>query len=273
MPKKTGRHRISVLASLPILAAGSAACWSAPCAREVVPAQDSTIAYRARGNRCEGFYQRNDAATPLKLELLGVHASEFPSITLGKDVELAFRVAGDLPNGGVRELHAVSIRPRHYYAMDTQEVPRDGRFAWDGSVLAASSTPMRANQLGVYACSAGCLTQAPGTVIIPVVWEGGTARGAPREVRVAFRSSVSLVRYGFTMLSDRGEKASGGTEPGHWPAERPMWLTLPPVTPGVWALDIAADAEYSAEAARLRIRLLIPDFKLAPAPARDPNRN
>lgn len=230
---------------------------SGDCTRNVVPAADAAIAYKARGNRCEGFYERNDSA-PLRLELLGIHASDFPDTPLDKSAHIALKVAGALPNDTKIELHVISTKPRLYYAMDTRELDKDNSFGWDASVISATPDALSARQLGAYACTLGCLSDDRNATYLPVLWKSATAqRGGA--ILISFRSPRNLQRLKYSLMTEQGgQRVDMPEATGAWAAGRKISLPLPSVAAGTWWLEIIADAEDSNETTHWRRRLLIP---------------
>jgi hypothetical protein len=88
------------------------------------------LAYRNRGERCEGLYIRQVVGEPL--EIVGFTDGRDPTL-VSKDSPLMIKWS----HAGNEEVHlrAVSSRPRTYYRMDTVCPPGREEFNWPTDVL------------------------------------------------------------------------------------------------------------------------------------------
>jgi hypothetical protein len=135
---------------------GSTAYAACPRSGSLAP-RDPGISYKLRGNRCEGIYASN-VSSDLKPQpkVIGFHRGMPPDAAFLPKSVTAFDV--DLPKNtrGI-SIRAVSLRPKTYYAMDTELSAGTASFAWETSILSAPSLSMKASELGLLACNNGCL--------------------------------------------------------------------------------------------------------------------
>lgn len=114
--------------------AGSAAAQSF-CDPTLLDGSESPLAYRQRGDRCEGIYAQ--PVGKLNLEIRSFMAA-FEAFDPATAPELTVRWS--LPPGaGDRKVHlrALSVKPRTYYRMDTTVAATEGVYHWPGELLAA----------------------------------------------------------------------------------------------------------------------------------------
>ena len=163
---------------------------AAGCSLTVDVNAASEVAYRSRGERCEGVYIRRVAGSA-QLQLRGFHVVP-PRYEIARDDALTVTVAGmaDPPPNGT--LLARSVRARQYYQMDTRELV-DGTFLWETDVLRHRDVRLAPSDLAVlYAAPA-----EGGMLRIWPVRVAGTATGEPSADAMPYlilESEVELTR-------------------------------------------------------------------------------
>src|SRR5271169_6747915 len=121
----------------------------------IEPVPDPAVGYRARGNRCEGLFAV-PVSTSARLQIVGFHAGQFPVTPLGSNTSVVSVRTRPPSSSDEVLLQAIALRPLTFYAMDTTQLASDGAFSWDTSVLASPTLALRANELGIVACTVLC---------------------------------------------------------------------------------------------------------------------
>jgi hypothetical protein len=205
----------------------------------VEPVADPEIAYRARGNRCEGIYAQ-PVSTSARLQIVGFHAGEFPITPLGSNAPVV-SVRTRQPNSSSDVLlQAIALRPLTFYAMDTTQLARDGTFNWDTSLLASSALALRANELGIVACTALC-NPAADPVYLPVAM---TAPAGRRQsdyfIVVQAQRELSSIDYEVTAGERR---VRSGNVAGPFPSRRPIIVPVGALDDGEYYLRLTGRAD------------------------------
>ena len=94
----------------------------------------SPVAYRMRGDRCEGIYAQQVSSISVEVRSL---VAAFGPFDLARHQEL--ELAWTAPPGSTRDvrLRAFSFKPRTYYRMDTAVPAVRGVYRWPTNVLAS----------------------------------------------------------------------------------------------------------------------------------------
>lgn len=153
---------------------------------------------------------------------------------------LAISAAPGSPPLGVR---AVSLRPRTYYAMDTDLRANARQFSWDVNILADPALGMRASEIGVLACDKSCGPEAD-TVFYPVgLVSPRTDR--PSGYVALFESAVDLKEVVIT-VTPNGREPIVQAMPGRFLGARPIKCPLGSLRAGDYRLQIAASTADGA---------------------------
>lgn len=211
------------------------------CDPELRPADQSTLAYGPRGDRCEGLFIKDVAGTTLSILSLTAAFEEYdpasdPSLHLTWSAR-----AGDSLRIQVR-----AVQPNLFFGMDTERPISTGSYEWPTGVL--STLNIRRADIGLLAWT---LVKRPSRTLmvhVPV----SVARGAgPVPI-----TGYSLVVYPVMELREvyltLGPADSTGQPirsalirnhvaqlQGYYPAERPIQLSLPALrTPGIYYLQV-----------------------------------
>lgn len=117
------------------------------CALRADVPEDDKAAYRQRGDRCDGIYIQPISAST-KLILRGFHLGP-PQYDLLKDKKLSVKVIGFSAEAQGGRLVATSMRPRHFYQMDTDAISSKGQYIWDMEILKNRAVSLESKDLAV----------------------------------------------------------------------------------------------------------------------------
>ena len=162
---------------------------------------ESPMAYRMRGDRCEGIYAQQVSAVSVEVRSL---IAGFGPFDPAQDRELA--LAWTAPPGSTRDvrLRVFSFKPRTYYRMDTELPVVRGVYHWPSDVLA--SVKLGRDELGLLAWID--LPGAGGSirpVYLPLRVGGGTAKaGAGYEISLLPTARLAEVRVTVSRLDAQG---------------------------------------------------------------------
>lgn len=112
-----------------------AATAAAVCAPELLDSSSSPLAYRQRGDRCEGIYAQQVGS--LSLEVRSLVAAFEPFDPAAASALVVEWTAPPEASGRDVRLRALSVKPRTYYRMDTVVAGGKGLYRWPADVLAA----------------------------------------------------------------------------------------------------------------------------------------
>lgn len=203
--------------------------WSAPlwaaekCPRPQVTEQKRTdIAYKWRGDRCEGLYVIEVASRP-RPQIIGFHTGLIPAASFKNSGKA--RVIVDASTGSEAvSLRAVSLRPKTYYAMDT-ELPRgQWQYQWDSTILSMPPLNMRTNELGLLACTNDCRPDQS-TKYFPAKLEQPAPTDRSQNIAI-IRSSITLRDVSYTVQRVGGDVVLSRKLSGRFTAARPILLPL-----------------------------------------------
>jgi len=149
---------------------------------------DPKLAYRERGNRCEGLYSQQIAA-PSKVEIVGFFQHP-PVVEPGSEVPLRVKIGES--NSPV-QIQAVSLRYRHFYRMDTRLAPGQANFLWPRSILNSREVSLNKRELAILACISTCRSTGSRSMmkILPVSLTDERRNIKPKSY-LMFRASVRL---------------------------------------------------------------------------------
>lgn len=145
--------RFSLIFGFCVLSLASFVPAYAVCLLDVDAPENHPAAYVDRGNRCEGIYIRRVSASTTPI-LRGFHLAH-PQYDQKAD-RLWLRVIGYSPDIEQGLIQAKSMRPRHYYQMDTDEIQISGTFVWDTELLRHEDVNLEPENLAVLFCENEC---------------------------------------------------------------------------------------------------------------------
>lgn len=204
----------------------------------------SPMAYRQRGDRCEGLYAQQVSA--LRLDIRSFVQS-FAAFDPDKDAELT--LAWKAPPGAVQDvrLRAFSLKPRQYFRMDTAVPAARSLYRWSSDVLAA--VPLGRDDLGILAW-----LEMPGPedknreVYLPL--RAGAQAAEPSQegydVTLVPAARLREVRVTLSRIDGRGKvlatlRRDEELGYGYYASERPTVFTTGRLeTPGFYRLAVSA---------------------------------
>lgn len=145
-----GRTLLSVFA---LLFGAADVAFADGCLLQSETRGSQEIAYRDRGDRCEGTY-RQMVASRVNLRIVGYHANR-PPVNFAAYETLDLHVAG-LEGSFSPWLKIESLRHSDYYQMDTRSVGSNGLYTWPLQVVKRFPEPPLASQLAAIACETEC---------------------------------------------------------------------------------------------------------------------
>lgn len=212
------------------------------------------LAYRERGDRCEGRYAKEVASSVLTIASL----SE-PLGALGARPERSLRIGwGTTPRGASdARVRAQSLKRRIYYRMDTRRPADSARYDWPLSV-AAALVPAQ-DDVGITVSVRLAFGGGEHDVLLPAVIGDRTQTGADRYEMVVIPggplqelmfSLLSLDAEGSVSQLIRGEQPLGY---GYYPADRAIVIPIARTllkAPGLYRLDLVARLENGGRSSR-----------------------
>lgn len=226
------------------------------CALDVETKADGSVAYQARGDRCEGVYDQ-PAANRINLRIAGFHRGA-PVFDAQKDEAVRLAVQPQEPGQEVL-LQVVSTRRHDYYQMDTRAAGPDGTFTWPLDVARKLDNPLRPFHMAALACVADCAGGASAQpTLLPVSVGPATAKGRAQLTVIAM-ADVELASLEAT-LRQRGASlfenlAVGGR---YLPPHKPLRIPLPDTAAGEALLSLAARTP-GGQPAYLEALLILPE--------------
>ncbi len=168
------------------IALASAGAVFAACPVRESPDPANPVAYANRGDRCEGLFRQQVAASA-QLLLLGVHSHE-PDFNPNSGTPLAVSTAFRGNPAKVLNFRVLSSRTRLYYRMDAS-FPQGTRFVWKRDVISAPSIQLKPSEVKGLLCDGPC--NVPEPTVLPV---SISEKKAPKTqgITLWFRAAVDL---------------------------------------------------------------------------------
>lgn len=220
-----------------VLVSWATAALSQECSLSASVSENTPLAYRPRGDRCEGMYSLK-VANRINLSVVAYQLGG----TLPPREEMGLLEIGVGGAGFVNmpELRVISLKERVYYQMDTRSLSPDGRFAWSLELLNSLQIRLNLRDLGAVACAPSCVEQNEGTLIAPVFFSSANS-GVGDYANVFVISDVELesIEADLTIGDELvlSEYRFGGR---FLPAKRALRLRLPIWEEGVAELVLRA---------------------------------
>jgi hypothetical protein len=201
---------------------------------------DSPLAYRLRGDRCEGLYAGDVARTSLLIASFTTWSGAFDPQT-GRSVPLFWPTARTNQPTHIR---AVSLQSRIYYRMDALSGQGTTSYAWSPDVLAALR--LKRDDLGLVAWTSQIVDGSEREVYLPLAVGGAPPTG------VSSHSLVVIPGVGLGAVFVTLMPVSPGADPHHSPEasklpggffapDVPFTVPVPrPKLPGLYRLTIGA---------------------------------
>jgi hypothetical protein len=233
------RVLLSALCLLGALIAVSPAS-SSECPRsDALASRDAKTGYRLRGDRCEGIYA-TPVSTTSRPRLVGFHRLQFPGVAFASSNTASINILASRPADRL-SVRAVSLRPRTYYAMDTDLPQGRNRYAWETAILSSSQLSMQANELGVLACDNSCLPQ-PTTRYFPIELLAPAARAPDSGYVLIFQSEVGIEQATVTLLDRAGATVMQRMLSNRYVGSWPITTTIGRPGPGSYRVRFTGEA-------------------------------
>jgi hypothetical protein len=183
----------------------------------------SDIAYKLRGNRCEGVFVA-PIAGEVAMWPLGFHLADpvFPLDGPGNGpAHVPIRVWG-IGGGTSVSVRLSSLDWRLHYHMDTNQVDAQGRYQWNTEVVRALPGHFESRNMAALACSNDCRAD-PATRFYPVTV--GSPSPAGLIPTLVLQSSVALSQLSL-IITRSGKKLPERIVGSDFEAHEPITLPL-----------------------------------------------
>jgi hypothetical protein len=208
----------------------------AQCDAKVEPSDNTVLRYRARGDRCEGFYRSKVSSTGLELVSCTLGDFRFKNEP-GEIITLQAPSAGEQPVS----VRAQGIPITLYYRMDT-ELKAGQTLNWAaGDVLLKDPSTSRAYNIGLFAFRGEGVTRT----YLPVATRSKllAEQATSKQVIVKFMATGRLANFSWQL--------NGGgwqSEIGPFPDGRAIRVALPAeLKPGRHTLEVRYRAQNETE--------------------------
>ncbi|PWL16308.1 hypothetical protein DKP76_18250 [Falsochrobactrum shanghaiense] len=193
---------------------------SSQCNPDIKPVAADELAYRDRGDRCEGLFVQKVSATGLRVAAFHKSAATFDENALALNIN----VSG---HSGNKQLSVTSLRPNQYYRMDASF--EQDNFSLPLELLRHPQIDIKPQELATIICVKDCQSAVPTLVAASFADEDNAnpyvalvANLEIFELRVTIRDEeTGEVLHDKEMLGSRT-----------WPAGRPATFPLKPYFKG-----------------------------------------
>ena len=216
---------------------------ASPCDASLVKPSDDPVAYKLRGERCEGIYVREVAGTG------GFSVAAFVQGGSPSTIERGKTLAIELPSGlnAPILLRAVSLRRNLYYRMDARRPAASTRFEWPSDVLV--DLALKIDEVGLVAWTESRMGENVQDVYVPVRFRDAASQDQStylfqvvsgsdlKEVYVRLATADASGREQQVIIRDEALKR------GFYPAERAIPIRIPVSSlkqPGLYRLQLNA---------------------------------
>lgn len=130
----------------------SSAIAGSQCKADIKPAAVDELAYKDRGDRCEGLFVQKVSATGLRIAAFHKNAVEFDANALALNVSTG-------NHSGNKEMSVTSLRPNQYYRMDASF--SQGDFSLPLELLRHPAIDMKPHEIAAVICLKDCQGAVP----------------------------------------------------------------------------------------------------------------
>ena len=180
-----------------------------PCATTTVNADSNpAIAYKQRGQRCEGFYE-----SPVGAESLSLVSLLYGRLEFGENNNEELHII--VPQTVKQQVHiqAVGIPLKTYYRLDTWVQPGQ-RFTWPLGIVGKMMLSL--DNIGLFGMSV-----AHPEIHVPLVLEDNFSPSAPLNITLRASVDVGAVRWRMSPMDDEGQ--CGTPQNNKWDDIKPDW--------------------------------------------------
>jgi hypothetical protein len=190
-------------------------------------AANTTYGYQARGDRCEGVYEREVAGTTLLVASFTRGFEEFAAPPTA-----SLNVTWTSPSASPVRVRAYSLRRQLYYQMDTAKAPGPGLYTWPTDVLAGLG--IGKTDLGVVVRTSMPLEGADRDVYLPAIVGSRPLTAGKYDLVLLSDQELSEVFITLSILGLDGRpvrvlRKNAPLNYGFYPAQRAIHLGLPEV--------------------------------------------
>lgn len=216
----------------------------ARCGRAIASGSQSPTDYKKRGDRCEGVFRKRVSASA-RPRLRGFHIY-VPRFRVGGPEApraLTTHVLGDGERAESGRLVVRSVKPKHYYQMDTDRVGPGQTYEWDQGVLVdvARKARLDARDLAAMYCQNDC-DFVPGVDIKvwPVYIEDPSEEPPLMRPHVVLQTETDLtsLRVGLEPVGGGEPVRESKPLPGHYPKGQSIIVPLEVPAPGQYRLNL-----------------------------------
>ena len=222
-----------------LLLVHSISAQSTHCDPQLPSASDDPYGYRLRGDRCEGVYI-NEVAATLRVASLTSSLADF-NPTSSRNVLIEWTAIGNQPV----HLRANSLRERLYYQMDSFRPTASASYSWPTDLLAALG--LGRNDLGLTASTSYQVGNTKREVFLPIRIKGQSA-SKTRNYQLVLLPGVELAEVFMSLAPVKDDGSLGpfiikdqAQQSGYNAANRTLTIRIPEVTSsGIYYLEIGA---------------------------------
>lgn len=201
------------------------------CNANIIPCNDASLAYRSRGNRCEGFYRANIASNALRL--VSVTCGEFRFLPQPSEI---IEVRTNFDNGQI-VFSAEGIPNDLFYRLDCSFAASSG-FYWPvKDVLLRETRTREAKNIGLLASLGG--------YYLPVQAKGRGILADPHPQIIV--KLVASTRINKVIWCIKGQKNFVNLPPKSIPAGQCIIIRLPNTLKGKNIIEVRAQAEDQSD--------------------------
>lgn len=212
------------------------------CELNVAVRSSDTLAYKRRGDRCEGRYVERLSGAAIAVVSFTRTFQDY-DLRAGDDLTVTWA----MPQDSATHLRGRSLEPKVYYQMDTIRPAGDTMFRWPVEILTGLN--LYRARLGVVGFYRGLVGSAEQGILVPLQISRGTAGTGSAGYELLVRPGVQLheVYVSLAPLDDDGRAGNYLLDEetlglGFYPAERTFSVALPELPrPGLYRLTLAAE--------------------------------
>ena len=186
------------------------------CKPDIKPASGSELAYKQRGDRCEGLFAQKVSATGLRIAAFHKHPARYDDSSASINISSAY-------TGSDKVLTVTSLRPKQFYRMDT--VHAGTNFALSPDVVRHPEVNVAPSDFAALVCTQNCDTSIP--TLVPAWFDSDE----PHNPYVALVANLELFELRISIRDAETDQVLFDEEvlgKRTWPAGRPATFPLKP---------------------------------------------
>ncbi|WP_306030175.1 hypothetical protein [Stappia sp. MMSF_3263] len=210
------KHVFALIFSIASLAAISVNAQESICREEINPISSSDLAYKQRGDRCEGLFSQQVSATGMRIAAYHRHPASYD------ETSLALNISSGATDTS-KALTVTSLRPKQFYRMDARFSGNNYSLPLD--VVRHPNVNVVPSDFAAVVCKENCDTSVP--TLTPASFGGEDAFNP----YIALVANLELFELRISIKADdTGEVLFDKEMLGNrtWPASRPATFPLKP---------------------------------------------